>query len=189
MSNKLDLDQASVALATMVTDEVVDQALQAMNLPVSGTLPERCKVLITASGVRSQGDLVVLIVNHTHGEGLPLDADEVTRVLAAAFPGAKVGKRHGPHYISLARSGKLKGLREDLTPIPHMRRKAAAKPAEAKTTDAVETVTEETAALTAEAIEAMTERDDLIAAAKELGVKATGKVNALRKRCLAALAA
>ena len=179
-SKKLNGEGAAQGLSMMVNDEVVDRSLKALGMPTDGTLQERCRILITASAVRSQGDYVALVINVTHGEGLPLSADDVTRALAMAFPNARIGDRHGPHYISLARTGKLKGLREDLAPIPHMRRPAA------KEEDVEEVA--EAAPPTVDEIKSAA-RERLMEIAEQLGVKASGKTEAIRQRCTAAIAA
>lgn len=55
---------------------------------------------------RSQGEFAAHIINLTEGN---ISGADLTASIAAAFPSAKVGTRHGPHYLCLARTGKLKG--------------------------------------------------------------------------------
>lgn len=103
-------------LANMVTDETVTSTLSEMGLK-GGNL----QTLLIARGVRSQGEFAALVINLTKGG---IQAEELTDAMAAAFPGAKVGKRHGPHYLCLARTGKLAGT--DIQP-PKATRQTVAK--------------------------------------------------------------
>lgn len=62
-------------------------------------------VLVNCLGVKSQADAAALIINlGVHDPGV------ITMILQLAFPGSRVGARHGPHYLSLARTGKLAGI-------------------------------------------------------------------------------
>jgi len=59
-----------------------------------------------SNATTSQAKFASWLINVTQGN---ITNDQLTEALAEAFPTAKVGPRHGPHYASLSRSGKLKG--------------------------------------------------------------------------------
>jgi len=61
-----------------------------------------------ANAKSSQAKAAAFLINITEGN---ITNDELTATLAAWFPNAKVGDRHGAHFASLSRSGKLKGCR------------------------------------------------------------------------------
>lgn len=123
---------AALALVGLAAPGAIDKELEEKGLiPAKSTSQEdRAASLIKAEGVSTQGHFAAVVINLTHGEGKELTADELTRALAEAFPGANIGNRHGPHYLSHARKGNLKGLREDLPTIKFSRkaRKAGAEP-------------------------------------------------------------
>jgi len=54
----------------------------------------------------SQAKMAAFLINVTKGD---ITTDQLGDALRLAFPNAKVGDRHGPHYASLSRTGKLKG--------------------------------------------------------------------------------
>lgn len=60
------------------------------------------------AGSNSQAKFAALLINLTEGD---ISNEQLTSALAVEFPEAKVGDRHGPHYASLSRSGKLAGCR------------------------------------------------------------------------------
>lgn len=65
---------------------------------------------------KSQSDFAAVAINH----GLR-DHESLTNALTSAFPQAKIGSRHGPHFLSLARTGRLAYV--TAVPIPHRRRR------------------------------------------------------------------
>jgi hypothetical protein len=103
-SNSIDTSATINWLEGVVTKAAVSAEAQALGLPKGTELP----MVLRASGVRSQGELSVLAINMTEGA---LTSDQLTELLGVAFPGAKIGERHGPHYLCLARTGKLAGSR------------------------------------------------------------------------------
>jgi len=56
----------------------------------------------------SQAKCAAWLINVTEGN---VTSDDIETVLRERFPGAKIGGRHGAHFASLSRSGKLKGCR------------------------------------------------------------------------------
>lgn len=74
--------------------------------------------LVRCSGMRSQSDVSRLALNLT---GSRLHHTELTELLSVAFPTAKIGERHGKHYMSLARTGKIDGI--NVAPAKAMRPK------------------------------------------------------------------
>lgn len=54
----------------------------------------------------SQAKTAAFLINATKGA---VTNDDITEVLKACFPDAKVSERHGAHFASLSRSGKLAG--------------------------------------------------------------------------------
>lgn len=168
-ARSIDVPGAAGILADMVPGSVIAAALEAAGLPAEGKHGDRCRILVASRGIRSQGEFAALIINLTHGEGGTLEPDALTRALVAAFPRANIGQRHGPHYMSLARHGNLKGLREGMSAIPFAKRRAR-KPKAA-------------------VVLADLKRGELVQMAKGLGVKASGKTPALIKRIEEARAA
>lgn len=61
---------------------------------------------IVASGVRTLDEFAATAVNLSHGE---VTGEELKSQFRKAFPNHKIGDRHGPHYLSLARNGHLSG--------------------------------------------------------------------------------
>lgn len=179
----IHLDNLAIGIARVATLEAINARLAKHGLPQVTDLNTGATQLARASGVKSQGDVAVLVVNLTGGR---VPADDLTKILAASFPGSKVGDRHGPHYLSLARTGKLKGVEIEGT-IAHRARKVkagaevkAAEPTapstsntEVKVVEAVTAPEPDTSALKAE-LEALSQKD-LAARAKAVGVKAIGK--------------
>lgn len=185
----------AVASIAAITGDSINARLTKAGLPAMEDREAAALALVRASGIKSQGEATVLIVNLTGGT---CNAEQVTAALKAGFPGAKIGARHGPHYLSLARTGKLEGV--EATGIPHSARKAkkaapivvalgATTPPAAESTPAepvVETApaVPDTSALKAE-LEALSQKD-LAARAKAAGVKAIGKKEDIVARILAA---
>jgi len=184
----LNITAAALALLPMTTREAIDARLSKAGIDLPAETPDQvaAETFIKTSGVKSQGDLTAVYLNVTVGEGLMHTAENCTELLRAGFPDAAISKRHGPHYISHARTGKLKLLDEGITSIPHARKVKATKPEVEKTV--AEQINDEVRA----AIElrraqlAELSRKDLVKAAKEAGVKANGKNDELIERILAA---
>ena len=109
------------ALIAITPEGEVNTRLAKLGIPANADALISMTSLVRACGVKSQGEAAVLTVNLTNGA---VNATQLTDVLRAAFPGARVGTRHGPHYLSLARTGKLDGV--EVARIPHARKAAAA---------------------------------------------------------------
>ena len=120
---------AALSLLLFAAREDLAETLVSKGLPAPDEMDDESitKMVFGVHPVNSQGDLAAVYINHTHGVGKPLDPDSLCTVLMAGFPGAKIGQRHGPYYISKARTGQLKGLKEGLRPIPHAKRCAPRK--------------------------------------------------------------
>lgn len=72
--------------------------------------------LTLLSRVATMDDATALVCNATGGA---VKGDQLTAILAATFTTNKVSGRHGPHYLSHARTGKLspKGIPLRVRPI------------------------------------------------------------------------
>lgn len=184
------------ALSKVTKLDVVNARLQKAGLPPMDNVDAAVLALVRASGIKSQGDAAVLAVNVTGGA---VQAETLTEILKAGFPGAKIGARHGPHYLSLARTGKLEGVEAATIPHSARRQKTATvvtvagsgpgpsahsapetPPVEPKVEvapPATDKLREELAALS---------QKDLAARAKALGVKAMGKKEAIIDAVIAA---
>lgn len=97
-------------LATMVPAESTKSFLASRDLPCPEDHEKALALAVKSSGVKTQGEVSALVVNLTHGT---ISGAQLTEVLKAAFPTDKVGDRHGPYYLSLCRTGKIK---VDFTP-------------------------------------------------------------------------
>ena len=94
-------------LSALVTLDRANDLLAAHGLPAMDDKEKALGLVIKASGIKSQEGLAALTVNLTEGK---ISGSELTTVLQAGFPasaGYKVGTRHGPHYLSLCRTGKI----------------------------------------------------------------------------------
>ena len=171
------------AIAIIATGDSINARLVKAGLPAMEDCEAASLALVRASGIKSQGEATVLVVNLTGGA---CNADQITAALKLGFPSAKIGARHGPHYLSLARTGKLEGV--EATSIPHSARKVkkATVVVAPASTEVVETpaAQPDTSALKAE-LEALSQKD-LAARAKAAGVKAIGKKEDIVVRVLAA---
>ena len=170
-SRYFDVTAAALALITLAPIESINRELEEANIvPAEGTDDtDRAVTFLKTQGIASQGHYAAIVVNMTHGEGVPLDPAQLTIALTAAFPNAGVSKRHGPHYLSHARHGRLKGLREDLKPIPHARRKAKVK------TESDLDIAADAPAITIALLMAENDQETLVEMAKGMGIKATMK--------------
>ncbi len=87
------------------------------DLPDTMTHDALVNMAVKVSGAQgSQSKYATFLINVTQGN---IDAGTITAALREAFPGAKVGDRHGPHYASLSRvrpdgTRKLKGARYEV---------------------------------------------------------------------------
>ena len=95
----------STILATLIPMDRANAHLKANNLPVMEDHEKSLNLVITSSGARTQADVARLVINLTEGH---VNSKDLTEILKVAFPKDKVGERHGPNYLSLARTGKLK---------------------------------------------------------------------------------
>jgi hypothetical protein len=190
--------------AKLVDPEVVVVTLKERKIEVADDPVENMERLVKASGIATQGHAAGLLVELTYGAGLPegskfreVKPDELTRALSAGFPHAQIGKRHGPHYLSHARRGRLKGQEHEVV-IPFARRQAKVKDAEAASKPAVEAKPATTEGKTDEPAGALLEgltkakiekmdRPELQKLLEGLGKPKGGKTPELRARDLEAL--
>lgn len=97
-------------LATLVTIENLKSEIANFGFPAPNT-DDKTELLGMAhrlAAIRSQADMATFAINVTQGG---LTADDLTQILREAFPTAKVGDRHGKHFASNSRTGKLKNCR------------------------------------------------------------------------------
>jgi hypothetical protein len=176
---------AARAIVTMTTLESLRQAADRRGIKID----DRANAEMIALGIIKyenpvvQGHFAGMVIDLTHGEGLALDPHALTNALAAAFPGAGVGPRHGPHYICHARKGRLKGMRDGLPAIPFNRGTRAASTAN-NPISAVADVPEAAPAPLATAATLMAENDrkTLQDMAKGMDLKAGGSTEEIAQR-------
>lgn len=61
------------------------------------------KPIARCGGMMTQKNLAAFLI----GQDSSITAAELTEALREAFPSSNVGDRHGPHYLSLSRNGRL----------------------------------------------------------------------------------
>jgi hypothetical protein len=176
-----DVVGAALHMSDIVPNGVIDRCLEEANIVVQdqSSIAERTVHYLKTCGITAQGGFAAVFINLTHGENRPITGEELTRAIATAFPNAGVDKRHGPHYLSYARTGKfnkLPGLREDLPPIPTSRRKRSKKEQEVPVADGDQPL------FTAEMLMSENDRRTLQEISKGMGVSAGGKTEAIAQR-------
>jgi hypothetical protein len=82
--------------------ENINEELTARNMPNVEVADNGANLL--AIGVRSLDEFAATVINLAKGA---IEPATMTGYMVKAFPGHKIGERHGPHYISLARTGSL----------------------------------------------------------------------------------
>lgn len=107
MSKIVNAEAFSKGLLGFTNLEQINARLQAKGIPHMDDHAAATLALVRAEGIRDQGSATVLAVNLANAK---ITGEDVTALLVAGFPAAKIGKRHGPHYLSLARTGKLEGV-------------------------------------------------------------------------------
>jgi hypothetical protein len=188
-----NLSAAAIALAALAPATAIDRELEANQVVASPGSSAADRAAYLLRGVTTQGEFAAQVINFTHGEGLPIAADDLTRALAVAFPNADVEKRHGPHYLCHARKGNVKvvkGLREGMAPIPFATRARA--PSTASAVDfapgPIAVPPESGPAVepeTATSILAANDRKSLQDLARKRGVKASGRNEEIAARIAA----
>lgn len=112
----------SINIATVITqistfsDEAIIEELVARGF---GEQEPAVGASILAAATKSQGEYSALMINLARGQ---MTNEVLTQNLTVAFPDAKIGERHGPYYMSHARTGKL-DVR--YTPTSGLRRKTS----------------------------------------------------------------
>lgn len=157
MSGRItNVEAFAQSITAIVNPEKVVERLTKLGIPPApgGTTGTSLLSVVRASGIKSQGEATVLIINLSNGT---CTHEQVTIALKAGFPTAKITDRHGPHYLSLARTGKLSGV--EVTSIPHTARKVKRATA---TVTAIQAAVE-TGVVTPAAIEAAITNPELLA--------------------------
>ena len=183
------IEPAAEALAELAADGAIDRHLEALDLVLSEgvTEVERAMHYLRSQGVAKQGHLAAIVVNLTHGEE-PMEGEAIVgaiaRVLAAGFPNATIGTRHGGHFLSYCRTGHSQvkdWLRTDLEPIPFVRKKKAKK---TEVEEDVPVASDEPMTVEGllEANQGKEGRKLLQDMAKAMGLKANGKTEAIAQR-------
>lgn len=95
----------SAILASLVSHEATQAFLAARDIPCPEDPEKALTLAVRSSGAKTQGEVAALVVNLTRAQ---ITGAQLTEVLKAAFPTDKVGDRHGPYYLSLCRTGKIK---------------------------------------------------------------------------------
>lgn len=101
MSKTIDTAKATAIFSGFPLERLAEE-LKARQFVPSDSPAANAQML--AVSCRSLDDVVVTLVNLTHGE---VDPEAVTSLLTAAFPAHKISERHGAHYISLCRTGNV----------------------------------------------------------------------------------
>lgn len=107
MSKSVNHEAIAKGLCAFASLDDINKRLAAKGIPPMPELEAASLALVRAEGLRDQGGVTVLAVNLANAK---ITGADVTALLAAGFPSAKIGARHGPHYLSLARTGKLEGV-------------------------------------------------------------------------------
>jgi hypothetical protein len=81
---------------------------------------------LVAMKVKSLDDFAVVVVNGNKGS---VSGEELGTAMAKAFPAHKIGERHGPHYLSLCRTGSHNSDLVVRYPVGKSARKAATRTA------------------------------------------------------------
>jgi hypothetical protein len=131
-----------------ISIEAINDFITNAGVPAPEDADKARELCAKLSGYRSQGEFAAHMINLSNGTILPAD---LTDALACAFPAAKIGTRHGPHYLCLARTGKLAGT--TIVPAKATRVAGAAK---AKRAELEATIARLTAALEAQGVDTET---------------------------------
>jgi hypothetical protein len=102
MPKTIDTTKTTAILAGFPIERLAEELKARGFVPSADDSVANAQML--AVSCRSLDDVVVTLVNLTHGE---VDSEAVTSLLAAAFPAHRIGERHGAHYISLCRTGNI----------------------------------------------------------------------------------
>lgn len=78
------------------------------SIPVQATPEDNLRIVVREFRNMKQGQAAAALINLTQGT---ISAETLTSSLKTLFPDDRVGERHGPHYLSHARTGKLKDCR------------------------------------------------------------------------------
>lgn len=91
-------------LESLSSQDRINELLATRKVPAPAEKHDALILLIKSSGVRSQEEYAGLAITLTKGT---ISGDDLTAVVKEGFPQSKAGKRHGPYYLSHARTGKL----------------------------------------------------------------------------------
>jgi hypothetical protein len=111
---------ATVALLATFPVENINEELTARG--ATPTENAQAGATLLAMGCRTLDEVAATVVNLSKGE---VTGEELTGYLKKAFPEHKIGERHGPHYLSLSRTGSLSGNIECRYTAPKAGRKVA----------------------------------------------------------------
>lgn len=98
-------------LTALVTDELVDAYIGTHSIPVPSDMDLSGKIALglRLGGTKTQSGAAATVINMMKGQ---IAGRDLTAVLRELYPNNhKIGKQHGPYYLSHARSGKLKGCK------------------------------------------------------------------------------
>ena len=91
-------------LRAIISREGLDTAMTVAGIPTAGMPDDTAYGLAMKLNNASQPRFAAFIINATEGN---IANGDITEALREAFPSAKIGDRHGPHFASYSRTGKL----------------------------------------------------------------------------------
>ena len=109
MERSVNISGLASGLAKVSNLETINGRLAKFGINQSSDLADAAGALAVIANAKTQGEVAVLMVNLTNGTITP---EQLTNVLKVAFPNCRVGARHGPHYLSKCRTGKLTGVED-----------------------------------------------------------------------------
>jgi hypothetical protein len=98
---------ALVEIVTSFGEAAIKEELVSSGVPAEG-IPTEAAVAIVTKGITNLGPFTRLVSDLSGGT---LAAKDITALMERAFPDLKIGEKHGPHYLSLARKGNYGELR------------------------------------------------------------------------------
>lgn len=103
MSKSISTSATVLVLSSFALDSI-NEELVSRNLAPATEVASGATLL--AMGCRTLDEVAATVVNLSKGT---VTGEELGKAFEKAFPAHKIGARHGPHYLSLSRTGGLSG--------------------------------------------------------------------------------